>query len=510
MDLAVVLDRGGDRKLLLRETFAVDPPVRFAQRWIERAVKVPPLEKKAKVLLSCSGGDGRRSITLWGAPALVFPFSSRKPPDVVLVSIDTLRADRLGAYGGRHPEGISPFLDRIAAESTLFERVAAQAPFTLPSHVSMLSGQYPTVHGVLDITRRIDPRRTPLLASVLADAGYLTGGFTGGLLVKHDFGFDQGFDTYFEVDPLKDGHLERVLDWLEANRDLPFFLFFHTYAVHDYAWNDPEYTRRFNPGGVDGRTALVLSRARSFSEDPRKAVEYTAADKLCIDNLYAAGIRKTDDALKRVVEFLERMGVLDRTLLVVTADHGEELLDHGFIQHKDTLYEEVIHVPLLVHPPGGMAARRVPGLVELVDVTPTILDLVGLSLPESVQGRSLAPLIQGDPSASARPWPFSEVDFDSNRYALRDREWKIIYTPGHGPARGKDRGAWELYHLATDPGEKENRAARAPEFVEYRDLLLDLRNKLKTLADSMQGSVQGGPEIDPELMNALRAQGYVR
>lgn len=500
---SVALARGeGDEVRLLQETLDLEDPDFTASEWIDRRVKVPPLDEPARLVLRCESRDGRPALVAWGAPALCRPAEPGTPPNVILVSLDTLRADRLGAYGGFHPEGVSPFMDRLAKESVLFENAVTQAPFTLPSHVSIMSGQYPTVHKVRQPNSRIDGARTPLLASAFQGSGYVTGAFTGGHLLHHTFGFHEGFDTYFEGDPFKEGNLDRVIDWMETNRALPFLLFVHTFVVHDYAWNDPEYLERFDP---DCKSRLHGSfRPHDWNERLEQGGRSLEADRRCVENRYAAGIRMADDALRDLVGALESMGSMENTMVVITSDHGEELLEHGRFGHLGTLYEELLHVPLLLRPPGGAFPRRVADLVELIDLAPTILEATGISLPPSIQGRSLKGYLDASSRASSKPAVFSEVDFDYLRYAVRTKDWKVIHSTSSG------QGHYELYNLASDPGEKKDLAAESAAFKGMKERLDAYRKSLEALSDSLKGSGDQAADIDPGLMDALRAQGYVK
>jgi len=341
----------GEALILGEETFSMDDARLRKPGWIERALTLPAAGPDDQVRVRAESLDPGEGVVALGAPCLVAPRTPSTPPNVLLVSIDTLRADRLGCYGAKHPEGSSPCIDRLAESSLLFENAASQAPFTLPSHVSMLPGQYPTVHGVQYLGNRNNPLRTPLVAAILGDAGYLTGGHTAGVLVHYSFGFDEGFDTYSVAEPLLYDNLDRTLRWIDANRDAPFFLFFHTFAVHCFAYRDKAYLDRFDP---ECRSAI-----RGFTTTPQwldwlaHPETHRPEDRACLDNLYAAGVRMADDGVKTVLDRLRSLNLLDRTLIVITSDHGQELFERGTVNHGMTLYEEQIHVPILLRPPGG-------------------------------------------------------------------------------------------------------------------------------------------------------------
>jgi arylsulfatase A-like enzyme len=504
---AVLRPHEGKEIPLYRETHLLEDMRGSDTGWIERGLDLPPLAEEGSLLLKSRCEDEGRAIVAWGAPMLASFAGADTPPNIVLFSIDTLRPDRTGPYGGTHPAGVSPFMDRIARESILFENAVTQAPYTLPSHVSMMSGQYPTVHKVQNIHKRIDPERTPLLASILARAGYVTGAFTGGRLVNTTFGFGSGFDTYSEFDPCRGAAAERPFEWLKANGHLPFFLFFHTYVVHDYACDDPEYIERFDPGCTS--TVHHSSMAHGFTDWP-KEITPSEADRKCLDNRYAAGIRMADDGMKSMVEFLDSMGLMENTVIVITSDHGEELLDRGRVQHGYTLYEELIRVPLIIRPPGGTAPRRIQDLVEVIDIFPTLLDVVRLPLPEVVQGNSLMNFLNPEYGGTPDRIAFSEVDFASRKYALRSDAWKIIYNPKARSDDKTDHKEYELYDLQADPDERKDLALELQRHENLQERMTAFRDRLRSIADSIEGQGDARSEIDPELLNELRAQGYVK
>ncbi len=495
---------------LFRERVDIGEPSAFYSCWREGRATIPPLDEKASLLLigSCTGtGD---ALFAWGSPTLAQPVKKNAPPNIILVSIDTLRADKLGAYGGSHPAGVSPFIDSMANESILFEKAITQASYTLPAHVSLFSGQYPSVHKVIKVKNRINPERSPLLASVLAKAGYLTAAYTGGILVHHSFGFDEGFDTYFDCEPLRHGNYSRTLNWLNAGKNLPFFLFFHTYSVHHYGFNDKEYIKRFE---TESDSELRdFKNAGEWTEWLKNLEGATDADRTCLNNRYMAGIRIADDGIKRLVEDLKSMNMMKNTMLIITSDHGEEILDRGCIDHGHSVYEELVHIPLIIRPPGGVAGHKVPDIVELIDVAPTILEFLGIPVPEDIQGISLCRLFE--PAAGRYGGgfgvAFSEIDYLANKYTLRAGDWKIIYTPGNGS--GKETGdiEYEFYDLASDPGEKTNLVYSSSRFEDFQRTLAEFRKKLESISGSLIPLEEKTNVMDPELMEELKAQGYVR
>ena len=289
--------------------------------------------------------------------------------NVIVVTLDTTRADRLGAYGF---DGVqTPVIDSLAREGILFQRAYAVTPLTLPSHTSLFSGTYPPHHGVRDNGGFIVPDEITPLAEIYKSSGYETAGFVAAYVLDARWGLDQGFDTYVDDFDVKGqrfiamGGVQRpanevidtALEWMGQQRSTPFFLWVHLYDPHA-PYEAPEPYKSRYPGSP-----------------------------------YLAEIAFTDNQIGRLIEALEMSGKRDETFIIVAADHGESLGDHGEIQHGFFIYEGATHVPLIISTPfeeiAGVEATEV---VSLIDVMPTILDMSGLEIPEAVQGQSLTSL----------------------------------------------------------------------------------------------------------------------
>jgi Sulfatase len=361
-------------------------------------------------------------LLILGGGMIAVGCSDPDPSRVILISLDTLRADRLGCYG--FDREISPFLDSLADRGVLFENAIAQAPGTLPSHISMLTGLLPSEHDVFPPDGRLS-EEIPLISELLSARGIHTGAFTEGGYVKGVFGFDRGFDVFSDESEKRDTDIEDILrdglDFISSAGDGDFFLFLHTYSVHDPYFPPLPYTADFLPElqsdprvGRFGRFSasdLVLSEEDSQTQqDLRMASTISLIEELCSEELplptgpnlaklnrdgnlsgasahatrdfysalYNASIRYVDDVLRAFFEELERRGELDGTVVIITSDHGEELLEHGRFAHEQ-IYRECVHVPLLVVGAGVPQGARVRGPVMLVDVPATIMDLFGVS-----------------------------------------------------------------------------------------------------------------------------------
>lgn len=340
------------------------------------------------------------------------------PPGIVIVSIDTLRADRLGAWG--NSRGLTPNLDHLAAESIVFERAFAQANETLYSHASLFTSRYPSELGPLTSQFTI-PSATPTLAGVLHAYGWQTAAFVAGGHLGKDYGFDRGFDSYDDSadwGSLRDT-VPPALRWIDDHADKPFFTFVHGYDTHDryvkptpfgYAFADPAYagaaaalvqatlgTSQVVSGvRVPLSSSLqLLARSRPRFEGGRGieatagALRLTDTDTRHIRDVYDGAVAYADFQFGALMAGLERQGLLDTTTILVLSDHGEGLGEDGTFNHRFHLTDETLHVPLLLRPAGGTEPRRVTDLVELTDVLPTILALAGALPPAGIRGRSL-------------------------------------------------------------------------------------------------------------------------
>jgi arylsulfatase A-like enzyme len=417
----------------------------------------------------------RRNLFLWtclawgpmplSAAAEPVKTSARRDYNVVIVDFDTLRADRLGALG--NPRPLTPNLDALAADSYLFTAAIAQAPWTLPSTMSFFTSLYPHQHGLLnkfsvftedrkELARL--PRRFTTMAQVFKLNGYATAGFTGDAGVEANFGFGNGFDVY--TDSISFGGLDTTFpqawDWLKSHKEGKFFLFIHGYDVHgqfpvpdDFKsrFADPSYRGPFTGAEsefLDLRMKTIKSEAISIS---------TADARFWMDRYDEKTVR-ADERFGRFLTQFSKLPAAKRTILVVLGDHGEQFGEHGGFDHGMNLYDEALRVPLIIHVPGGSAAR-IENQVRLIDVMPTLTDWLGLTVTTAtrrqLQGTSLLPLMQG------RPLPldaFSETSFllQTERWSLRTVEgWKLVYDI--------ENLAPELYDLRRDPGEKHDVAA---------------------------------------------------
>jgi arylsulfatase A-like enzyme len=417
-------------------------------------------------------------LPVWGPVEASRARGGASLPNVVLVSADTLRADRLSLYG--HPRPTSPALDAWARRAGVtFRSAVAPASTTLPSHVSLFTGLEAHRHGVnYDLPA---PPSLITLAERLRAAGYATLGVTGGGYVSPSFGLAQGFDQYRswreppgtygrQESELRSGVAE-AMRLMDAHRDRPFFLFLHTYAVHAPYFPRQPHFRRLGGRFVDAANLYLATRqlVPKFEEGfvSRRVFAWVGdewgppsagvmpEDVELARRLYDSGVAMLDTEMGRLLAHLSEAGIEDRTIVVFTSDHGEMLGEHGLADHG-YLYDENLLVPLVIAAPGrGLQPRFVDDQVRLIDVFPTILDLVGLAKPDHIDGASLVPLLHGEAAEPRDAWSYSPVT--NAGLALRTGEGGIKYTfndTAWSPVQGRE----QLFQLRSDPGEQRDLA----------------------------------------------------
>jgi arylsulfatase A-like enzyme len=441
------------------------------------------------------------------AGALWLALRPARPPNILLVTIDTLRADRCSAYG--YPRPTTPNLDRLAQEGVLFEAAYAPMATTGPSHASMFTGLPPRSHGLLKNGHLLRPELTTLAESLLA-GGYQTAAFVSSYVVNQGFGFNQGFGTYDddfadgrpsgrtvvweghqvpeEFDRLADQTRARAVSWLAdrghlaPGRDaLPFFLWVHLFDPH-HPYDPPPEHRLFAPAQADA-SGLEVAKAA-----------------------YDGEVHFADAELGKLVAALRAAGRLDDTLLVVVGDHGEGLMDHGHMYHGIHLYEEAVRVPLVIRWPRRLRPRRVREPIAIVDLAPSLLALVRQAKASGIAGdASLVPLLRGAAGDPDKPVFLERREYEERvvhgfavkgvKRGLRRGRFKYIEAP--------DEGTSEIYDLIADPGERHNLKPLQPQLA-------------AELAALLQAWVQRTPAAPPpqflseEAAERLRSLGYLK
>ncbi len=402
------------------------------------------------------------------------PGSTPSARNVLLITLDTLRADRVGSYGS--DRGLTPRLDALAAEGVRFANAFSPVPLTGPSHASMLTGRYPITHGLRNNGTMVLAEEEVLASEVLHERGFRTAAIVSALVLSSEFGIDQGFDLYYEegIKGTKAGSglwfnhrpgdqsVDRALTWLRASSDRPFFLWVHLFDPHDPYMPPPPFDALYPGRPYDGEVAF------------------------------------TDAQVGRLLDALREMGLYDDTLIIAAADHGEGLGDHMEPYHAIFAYDTTLKVPLIMRVPGGSRGRVVEDLVSLLDVGPTILDGLGMPIPEGAQGSSLIGAAAGETIAD-RPL-FLETIMPTTSYgwatvrALVKPSWKLIDLP-----------VPELYDTTADPREQENLHDREP------DRAAEIRSEYRLLVDGLEATARRveNVAVDDATRDALLSLGYI-
>lgn len=461
-------------------------------------------------------------------------------PPVLMVVIDTLRSDHLGAYGyTTHPT--SPHLDELAAEAAVFENAYATSPWTLPSMGSLYTGQIPTRHGAGVMIRDVEalpPREQldtlirhasgtfyaldpalPTLASLLKERGYATGAVVNNPFLDPQFGVARGFDSYdYTPDGRRslrnaDAAVDAALTWFEdyvaeSGGDRPFFFVLHLFDPHmPYAAPEPWLGEFSHPWEDTWETPVrnffpIREEIRDKSDLARDADAFQLA-------LYDEEIAFADHHLGRLFEWLEEAGLYEESVIVVTSDHGEEFYEHRRFEHGAQLYDEVLRIPMILKVPGIEPARHAMP-VSLVDVLPTLVDVVGIDLEQEVEGTSLRPLLDDavEAGGSSPTDPRPSGPFDRELLAERSlygSEKKAIIRWPLKAIVDYERGRERLFDLQADPGESVN-LYRDKEDL-YLELLASLQETLRA-ADHL--ARHNEIELDPDTLDKIRALGYLR
>ena len=475
VDLGVDIVEGGRARPLLRQR--LDPET-ACDAWIGARVALDAYVGRSvrfrfRVRAVHAADRDERLFLLWADPRLVAPRRGRPaPPNIVLVSLDTLGARHLSTYD--YPYPTSPEFTKLARRGTLFERAISHYPSTTASHMTLFTGRFPIAHDVRSFFSSLAPD-VPTLPVLLRRAGYMTAASTEDANVLRTMGFERGFHVYWEshAAPGAPG-IQRAVRWLRWRPPEPFFLFVHTYEVHS------PYTPR--PQDL----ALVRPRETVRSDD------YAAR--------HDGEIRYLDWIVGNLLEQLNGQGLLGRTIVVITSDHGEAFGEHGSYGHSVMLYDEVMHVPLLFLGPQVPEGLRVTDRAGLVDLVPTLLELAGVPAPAGLNGRSLVPTLRGRPLAP-RP-QVAEVRGSLGDPSAPEPNLRAVWLDDRKVIRDLAHDRWEVFDLRKDPGETTNLAESEPTAI-------DAARAVLAHYDRLGESHAGLPVVSPEAVDRFRALGYV-
>jgi arylsulfatase A-like enzyme len=421
-----------------------------------------------------------------------------KKYNVIIILIDALRADHLGCYN--YSRDTSPNIDNFAKEGVLFSRAYAQANWTLPSIASIFTSKYVVNHKVFNIESKLSESELTL-AEALKIFGYKTAAFTTGIFLNKQFNLCQGFDVYEDIPldlsteiprPPKKNLKEvqpRVLSWVKNNSDAKFFLFFHIMETHPPLYlpedgndnlYDPDYKGVVNRMSLDLRLKKQIYGNLFFQEDGTT----TRLQRQDINHIvchYDAAVNYVDRYIGELLKQFKGMGLMENSIIILTADHGLDLFDHNTLFFYPSLapYDEIAHVPLIIyHPALARKGAKIPTPVQSIDLFPTILDFLDIPLKKDAEGRSLIPAIYGKEDDSSQRYIYSTGSPERNTnlwkctQTIRSPQWKLIKIP-YAPAYS----SYELYNLEKDPKEQSNSIYKEPAVVDQ--LVVGLENWIK-------------------------------
>ncbi|MEM7305210.1 MAG: sulfatase [Planctomycetota bacterium] len=446
------------------------------------------------LLSACGGGEGAGEAGGTSAPGGAASAGSRgsqPPPSVILLSIDTLRADHLGLYG--YERDTSPYLDRLAQECLVFDRAYTTAPWTLIAHMSMMTGLEPAEHGVVDAKKAVSPQ-VPMLAERLREHGYRTLGFYFGEWLGARYGFRRGFEVYRAHKNAEQAtlHLRAGLEGHNPNR--PLFLFAHLFDVHTAAFGQGFRGFYDPPPPFD---TMFLADARERLADVPCAPVWLGKGSLTDDQvegmvaLYDGGVRYIDGVLEDWIEGWRAEGLLDRSLLILTADHGESLGQRGLVGGHGGMYEEGLRIPLLIRfPDGYRAGEREQGVASVIDYPATVLDYVGLDIEPWRGGRSLAQALPAERVVLA------ERD---SILTLIGPDWKVTEAEGSG----------QVVHLSEDGAELNPYPLRSEEGRPQAVALRRAHRDAQVARVALPGAAVDLDSLDQAARRELQALGYV-
>jgi arylsulfatase A-like enzyme len=508
-----------------------------ADSWEDAEIDLSRYARVKQKLVLKTESASRDAVGLWANPVVV----SRSPkarPNILMYVVCTLRPDHMSLYGyGRET---TPFLKKLGASAMVFEDAQAQAPWTKPSVASLLTSLHASAHGLVNDTDTI-PKGAATLAEQLRGAGYVTASIVANPFAGRTSGLDRGFDYMMEYPVVQRNRTDAIdrgtdsaainkaiLPWIERHRDEPFFLYVQSTDPHapyrppaefESRFANPRETAEFNKhyGMLRDIRAYGGGATVSRAEMRAKGIDPETYIRRAVDR-YDAEIAHNDRNIELLVNKLKEAGALDNTLIVFASDHGEEFWEHGYGAHGHSLYQELIHTALLFWNPRLLgAARRIKEPVQLIDVMPTLLELVNVKLPEGIQGQSLVPLLKGQKFTRRAPVMASKLALPkakvgggvpenlTDSYARIDSGWKVIFRAQADRAKLPEA---ELYDRRSDAGDRKNIASQKPELVnkmtpqitEWVDVQKQVRRQL---------GPGGTSKMDAQTLERLRSLGYL-
>jgi arylsulfatase A-like enzyme len=510
----IIIETKERRQELFSKSLNLGPEQSLVFRY--KKIDLSEFERQDVILYFQTRGS-KKALAGWFNPVIYEP--QQKTKNVILVSLDTLRADHVGCYG--YPRDTSPNIDQLAEDSVVFLNTFATSPWTLPSHVSLMTALNCINHQVYSNDQKINPSILTL-ADVMREKDYFNGAITGGGFVKGSFGFNKGFDSYRvggNITSPNSAHkiCEASINWIRRHKDRNFFLFVHTYQIHTPYDSPAPYNEYFLANDAVYKR-FYQGEFRFYQENRYSPV----TDKLRqnIIDLYDAGIRYTDNVLiKILIEELKALEIYDDTMIILISDHGEEFYEHKAWAHSHSVYNETIKVPLIIKFfDSEYSGVKIKNYARLIDVMPTILDALNIKYPDQyLDGETLLNLINNKNTGDEERIFLSElitdpidrmipkktaINLGKNKLILNDEftTQKLAYFTTSPPKIEK----FEIYDLEADPQEKSNFALSDPNLT--RQLLNFM--EIHFIKKSDWSSIKA--ENKAEIREQLRALGYIK
>jgi len=516
--------QGEERKVLFSKKLKSFKLIDFSENKIDMSAFE---NKKVKIYFSTEAVRTNKNKVLlnnnssiWINP-LLYKEADKETPNILLVSIDTLRADHLGCYG--YPRETSPNMDKLAHDAVVFKNTYSTTSWTLPSHVALFTSLNTPKHKVINMLHKLDDS-LPTTADILRNNSYFCAAFTGGGFLRSGYGFAKGFDSFFQI--MKRNNRSARIDeaeslsrrttaWLDKNHDKKFFLFLHTYQPHMPYENKSETGKIF----LEKNSRWEKVREKDLLTKSKYQTRLSDKDRNNVIALYDGEIRYTDEYfVKPLLEKLRELSIYDNTLIIITSDHGEEFYDHKNWLHGSTLYNELIKIPLIIKFPDSLyKSTVVENTARIIDITPTVLEEAKVDQSSfDFDGKSLLPILQGNEKEDRvyyadlifrRIKDQSPKMFATNKNGLKiiqSNKMKSSYTKNMtSDLLGKNI---ELYDIKKDPDEQKNIAGRD----NYKKICLELIERIKKYYQKGTGPEAKSIKMDEELSEALKALGYIK
>lgn len=514
VEFSVRLDSVNEKSEIFQDTMNLSPDESLVFDY--KKIDLSDYEGK-KVHITFITRGSEKALACWFNPVVYSPQQNTK--NVILISLDTLRPDHLGCYG--YPRDTSPSIDSLAKESALFQNTFATSPWTLPSHVSMLTSLNCINHQVYLSNQKMDPSILTL-ADIFRTKNYSTGAITGGGFVSSLYGFGKGFDSYHVRGTILEKNAAEIgcryaVDWIDRHMDRNFFLFLHTYQIHSPYHSPPPFNKLFLEEGST-LTQIDMEQLRFNHENRYKPVSNDLRQNIL--DLYDSEIRYTDESLIKPLLFkLKKLNLYDNTMIILTSDHGEEFYEHNSWHHTHSVYNETIKIPLIIKFFNSKyAGKKIAKFTRITDIMPTILDALNINPPKQrLDGESLFDLLADKGQENSERIFICELASNvmqrhiPKKVAINRDKHKFILNHDFKPedlayffSPPPDFDPTELFDLEADPYELKNKAREDPQLAQA---LLDF---LKTHNKQKRKVVPEAAKIDQELREQLKALGYIK